>query len=483
MDIYICAIIKNEHQYLKEWIDWHLSIGVNHIYLCEDIGSKSHADIIKDYDQVTLFPFNDEIAQYDRQGHASSWRQRSLFDWFLDTHRGVADWCAFIDVDEFITLENYENISEFLADYTDYNGIYLSWKMIGANGHIKSPKSNVVEAYTKEAKGWIACDHHYAFKSIVNLHRNGYITGIHCVNEGVNVFKMTTNRIRIYKKAWINHYFTKSWEDWCNRVLRRGDVCTGNRKLKQFFETNPDMLSIADELYQFAKDNYSNNEQKSIPKIIHCCWLSGDPLPQQYQECFNSWKKIMPDYEIKMWTKDNFDIDSVPFVRQAFDQKAYAFASDYIRVWALYNFGGIYLDMDVFAYKSFDELLHLPYFIGKERKDEFVLEAAIMGWRKGSYMMKLIMDMYDGSQFKRDQQVAPQLYKWVLEGCVQYFKNIYSIEEFDYSPAVLNVFDKEFFSPYDYQEQKLYKTENSFCYHMFVSEWRKTLNRPYINKK
>lgn len=95
-----------------------------------------------------------------------------------------------------------------------------------------------------------------------------------------------------------------------------------------------------------------------IPKVIHYCWLSDDPFPEEIKRCIDSWKKYMPEYTIKRWSKDNFDINSVPLVKEAYEAKKYAFAADYIRCYALYTEGGIYLDSDVLVFKSFEKLLH-----------------------------------------------------------------------------------------------------------------------------
>ena len=84
-----------------------------------------------------------------------------------------------------------------------------------------------------------------------------------------------------------------------------------------------------------------------IPKIIHYCWLSNDPYPAKIQHCINSWKKKLPGYEIKLWNLQNFPLEKSEWVKQAFEAKKYAFAADYIRCYALYTYGGIYLDSDV----------------------------------------------------------------------------------------------------------------------------------------
>ena len=134
-----------------------------------------------------------------------------------------------------------------------------------------------------------------------------------------------------------------------------------------------------------------------IPKRIHLCWLSGDPYPQKIQKCIDSWKVHLPDYEIMLWDLKRFDIAQVPWVEQAFRVKKYAFAADYIRLYALYNYGGIYLDSDVEVLKSFDPLLDLPYFVGAENAG--TIEAAIIGAEKGCDWIKACLDYYKGRNF------------------------------------------------------------------------------------
>lgn len=94
-----------------------------------------------------------------------------------------------------------------------------------------------------------------------------------------------------------------------------------------------------------------------IPKIIHYCWFGRGPMPKVVTWCIESWKRKCPDYEIKLWNEDNFDINSVPFVKQAYELKKYAFVADYVRMYALYHDGGICMDSDEYALRSFDDLL------------------------------------------------------------------------------------------------------------------------------
>jgi len=152
-----------------------------------------------------------------------------------------------------------------------------------------------------------------------------------------------------------------------------------------------------------------------IPKIIHCCWLSGDPLPALYQQCVDSWKRHMPDYEIMLWDKKRFPVDEVRFVKQACEARKWAYAADYIRLYALYNHGGIYLDMDVMVYRSFDPFLQHAAFSSIEfdptvfyktikHKTPIGLgvEAAVLGAKKEHPWIGDIMEFYRDKEFIND---------------------------------------------------------------------------------
>lgn len=134
----------------------------------------------------------------------------------------------------------------------------------------------------------------------------------------------------------------------------------------------------------------------SIPKIIHYCWLSNDEKPEKIQKCLDSWSAVMPDYEIRHWGIDSFDFDSIPFLKEAVAQRKWAFAADFIRLYAVYSCGGIYLDSDVMVLKSFDDFLDHKMFIGTEKAEDtsYYPEAAIFGAEKGMEVLNEIMDYY-----------------------------------------------------------------------------------------
>ena len=129
-----------------------------------------------------------------------------------------------------------------------------------------------------------------------------------------------------------------------------------------------------------------------IPKIIHYCWLSNDPFPEVICQCISSWRKYLPDYQIKLWNMDSLDYNAIPFTRDALAHKKWAFVSDYVRLYALYHEGGIYLDSDVWAFGKLDELLRNDFFSGLEMRDkghtQVYLEAVIMGAVPGHPFVK-----------------------------------------------------------------------------------------------
>lgn len=103
-----------------------------------------------------------------------------------------------------------------------------------------------------------------------------------------------------------------------------------------------------------------------IPRVIHYCWFSGEEMPTFLTRCVNTWKEVMPDYKLRLWDANSFDFGSVPFVKEAFAAKKWAFVADYVRLHALYVEGGVYLDSDVRIFNRFDEFLKYNLFTSHE---------------------------------------------------------------------------------------------------------------------
>lgn len=183
-----------------------------------------------------------------------------------------------------------------------------------------------------------------------------------------------------------------------------------------------------------------------IPKKIHYCWLSGEIIPDKLQVCIDSWQQKMPDYELILWDKNRFDINSNRFVKEACLKNKWAFAADYIRIYALYTEGGIYLDSDVFVRKRFDEFLTADFFTAMEYHQHLVedlktlellnedgtsksslnkggigIQAAVLGGVKGHPFFKDCLEFYRNKSFILengelfDSFIAPGIYAMVAE--------------------------------------------------------------------
>lgn len=127
-----------------------------------------------------------------------------------------------------------------------------------------------------------------------------------------------------------------------------------------------------------------------IPKILHYVWLGRGDQSDTIKRCIESWEKHLPDYKIMFWNEDTYDISQAPtFVQTAYKARKWAFASDYVRLWALYNYGGVYLDTDTEVLKPLDTFLENRLFIGtqvfsidinkKEKKNVTNLSMGVIG--------------------------------------------------------------------------------------------------------
>ena len=104
-----------------------------------------------------------------------------------------------------------------------------------------------------------------------------------------------------------------------------------------------------------------------IPKVIHYCWFGEKALPAKAKKCIGSWRKYLPGYEIKEWNDSNFDLAISQFVASAYEQKMYAFVSDYARFWILYHYGGVYFDVDVEIVSDMSHIIDAGAFMGIEK--------------------------------------------------------------------------------------------------------------------
>ena len=137
-----------------------------------------------------------------------------------------------------------------------------------------------------------------------------------------------------------------------------------------------------------------------IPKTIHYCWFGRGEKPELAKKCIESWKKYCPDYELMEWNEDNFDVKSNLYVRQAYEARKFAFVTDYVRLYALYHHGGIYMDTDVEVLKSLDEYLEETAFSGFESKEK--IPTGIMASEKEFSLFGELLAYYGDRPFIRE---------------------------------------------------------------------------------
>lgn len=207
-----------------------------------------------------------------------------------------------------------------------------------------------------------------------------------------------------------------------------------------------------------------------IPKIIHYCWLSGEPIPDNLQKWMSTWRDKLPDWEFRLWDKSRFDINSVEWVRQAYEAKKYAFAADYIRQFAVYTYGGFYMDMDIEVVKNLDHLLHRPYVLGAET--DYGIEAGVFGAEKGSLIIKACLDWYNGKSFINSDG------KMNMRGCplvmMEAISNKYQIRissEFIEDENTVILLPREYLTAKSSETGIVTKTKNTITIHHFAGSW------------
>lgn len=196
-----------------------------------------------------------------------------------------------------------------------------------------------------------------------------------------------------------------------------------------------------------------------IPKKIHYCWFSGEDFPEEIRKCMESWARMLPDYELVLWDAEKAYSTGIPWVRDALEQRRWAFASDAVRLYALYSQGGIYLDTDVEVLKSFDDLLEREYFFGYENGSKRI-EGAVMGAAPNSPAVAKALEFYRTHPFGYKESEVDDL---VLPNILA--------RAFEDMPD-LEIFPEHVFSPKSYIDGKVRLNPGTLCIHHFSSSWR-----------
>ena len=205
-----------------------------------------------------------------------------------------------------------------------------------------------------------------------------------------------------------------------------------------------------------------------IPKIIHYCWFGRNPLPPLAVRCIESWRRYCPDYEIKEWNEDNFNLNYNDYVKEAYEAKKWAFITDVVRLHALFTEGGIYMDTDVEVLKPLDNLLRYEAVSGFETETR--IPTGLMACREGHPLFGELLHEYDGLHFKRPDgslDLTTNVTR-ITNTCSKYGfvpnNTLQTVKSFTLLP-------KDYLCPKDSQTKVINITPNTLTIHHFDGSW------------
>lgn len=218
-----------------------------------------------------------------------------------------------------------------------------------------------------------------------------------------------------------------------------------------------------------------------IPKIIHYCWFGHNPLSEMAQKCIESWKNFLPDYKIKEWNEDNFNVCMIPYTKEAYKAKKYAFVSDYARFWILYHYGGLYFDTDVEVIKPLDDIIAKGPFMGCENEvvgenlavasDGLEVNPGLgLGVNPGLGLFKELLDLYRTLKFILPNGSYNQktIVAYTTEILIRYnLKNTNKIQKC----AGMWIYPKEYFCPISYGTGECNITNKTYTIHHYSASW------------
>ena len=213
-----------------------------------------------------------------------------------------------------------------------------------------------------------------------------------------------------------------------------------------------------------------------IPKIIHYCWFGGNPLPPLAEKCIASWKRFLPDYEIKEWNEQNFDVNIIPYTAEAYQAKKYAFVSDYARFWILYHYGGLYFDTDVEVIKPMGSIIAKGAFMGCEQDSKPGIELTVapglgLAVESKHEIYKAILEEYDSFHFLNEDGSNND------KTVVEYVTEILKKHGLRNSPGIqningINVYPSEYFCPRNTVTKRMHITNNTYTIHHYMASWK-----------
>lgn len=215
-------------------------------------------------------------------------------------------------------------------------------------------------------------------------------------------------------------------------------------------------------------------EKFMIPKKIHYCWFGHGKLPEKAEKCIASWKKYCPDYEIIEWNEDNFDINSNLYVKEAYENRKFAFVTDYVRLYVMYNYGGIYMDTDVELIKTLDEFLDAAAFSGFESSN--FIPTGIMASEKGFSLYKEFLDYYTERHFIKENGLPDMTTNVIVMTEISGKYGLIRNGQFQIIDG-WKLYPSDFFCPLNDATGELEITENTVAIHWFAKSWVSPMDR------
>lgn len=205
-----------------------------------------------------------------------------------------------------------------------------------------------------------------------------------------------------------------------------------------------------------------------IDKTIHYCWFGRGKKPIDVNRCIETWKEKCPDYNIVEWNEDNFDVTMNEYVQQAYDAKKWAFVTDFVRLYVLFKYGGIYLDTDVEVVKCLDDFLGNKAFSGFQTKRE--IPTGIMACEQGFPLFKEFLENYDNKRFiKENGEYDTTTNVDFITAICRKHGLVLNNQLQDLDGFVL--YPMDYFCAKSHVSGMIRKTENTYTIHHFSGSW------------
>lgn len=210
-----------------------------------------------------------------------------------------------------------------------------------------------------------------------------------------------------------------------------------------------------------------------IPKKIHYCWFGRGEMPKLMKKCLKSWKKYCPDWKIVRWDEDSFDIHSTAWTEQAYEAKKYAFVADFVRLKALYELGGVYLDADQELIKPLEPFLHHKAFLGFMGKES--VSAGVIGAEPAHPVIGEMRDYFQDRPYCQNsrQDTTPNT-DWITRLLVE--KGLRINDEYQ-TVAEVAVYPQTYFCPTSCLSVENCITEDTVSLHHWAMSWRSEKGR------